>query len=71
MKQRKNGIETRRKLFEYLKGNQVTIVPKTFRQICSDTGLSSTSVVEYHLGVLENDGFIVREDGHIKIVGDK
>lgn len=41
----------------------------TLRQIVDGTGISSTSVVAYHLDILEEHGLLERRDGHLCVTG--
>lgn len=62
------------KILEYLKEcSEYGRVPSV-REICENTGLSSTSTVHYHLKHLEDKGYIVREHGVnrcIQITGEE
>ena len=62
------------KILEYLKEcSEYGRVPSV-REICDNTGLSSTSTVHYHLKHLEDKGYIVREHGVnrcIQIMGEE
>ena len=62
------------KILEYLKEcSEYGRVPSV-REICDNTGLSSTSTVHYHLKHLEDKGYIVREHGVnrcIRIMGEE
>lgn len=60
MKQRKNGVKVREKLMEFLKNHKVTLSPVSIRDIMEELKISSTSVVHYHLNVLEYEGKIKR-----------
>lgn len=65
------GKEARQKIMEFLKREQVTmtISPVSYREIAEAAGISSTSVVDYHLGILEKQGRIERtgQARHIKV----
>lgn len=66
--------KSRQKILDYLKQcSEAGRVPSV-REICDNTGLSSTSTVHYHLNALEEDGYIVREHGVnrcIQIAGEE
>ena len=66
--------KSRQKILDYLKlCSEAGRVPSV-REICDNTGLSSTSTVHYHLNALEEDGYIVREHGVnrcIRIAGEE
>lgn len=49
------------KVFEFLNHRLVSSIPPTIREICSATGIKSTSTVHAILNKLENDGLIVRD----------
>ena len=62
------------KIFEYLKECSENGRVPSVREICENTGLSSTSTVHYHLKHLEDKGYIVREHGVnrcIQITGEE
>ncbi|MDR1002846.1 MAG: transcriptional repressor LexA [Oscillospiraceae bacterium] len=62
------------KILDYLRTCSEEGLPPTIREICSATGMRSTSSVHHHLNVLEEEGFITRSKGlnrAIHIVGDK
>ena len=62
------------KIFEYLKECSENGRVPSVREICENTGLSSTSTVHYHLKHLEDKGYIVREHGvnrFIQITGEE
>lgn len=62
---------SQQKILDYLKETAADGVPPTIREICSATGLKSTSTVYAHLQTLEKLGYITREHGHrsIKLSG--
>lgn len=65
------GAEVRKKIMDFLKGREVKIVPVSFEEIAKGVGISSTSVVAYHLNILERKGDIRRDKNkfrHIQIV---
>lgn len=65
------GAEVRRKIMDFLKRNEVKIAPVSFEEIAEGVGISSTSVVSYHLDKLEKAGKIQRDKNkfrHIQIV---
>lgn len=55
--------ESQRKIYEYLRDATQTGMPPTVREICTATGLRSTSTVHAHLINLERMGYISREVG--------
>ncbi len=55
--------ESQRKVFEFLKKEAGRGVPPSVREICSATGLKSTSTVHAHLKTLEKLGYIERDAG--------
>ena len=65
------GQQVRDKILDFLKRKQVTISPVTFFEIAEEIGGASTSVVTYHLGVLEKEGKIRRDKNkarHIEVI---
>lgn len=57
-------LSTGQKLvLDYLRARMNDGVPPTVREICSATGIKSTSSVHNHLRVLEDEGFIERVPG--------
>jgi SOS-response transcriptional repressor LexA len=64
------GKEARQKIMDFLKREQVTISPVSYREIAEAAGISSTSVVDYHLSILEKQGRIERtgQARHIRVV---
>ena len=58
-------------VYESIKKFIANGVTPTVREICDDTGLSSTSTVHSHLRTLERKGYISRDKKHrsLKIVG--
>lgn len=54
-------------ILNYIKEKSGGGVPPTVREICSATGLKSTSTVHAHLKTLEKLGYIVRNQGHRSI----
>lgn len=65
--------ESQQKILNYLKEATTNGVPPTVREICTATGLKSTSTVHAHLKTLETLGYITREHGHrsIKMTGSE
>lgn len=62
------------KIYDYLKECSENGRVPSVREICENTGLSSTSTVHYHLKHLEDKGYIVREHGVnrcIQITGEE
>lgn len=53
-----HGDEVRNRIIEYLKGKVSCISPVSYQDICDDLGISSTSVVSFHLKKLEKQGRI-------------
>lgn len=47
------GHKARKDILAFLKSSQMTFAPVTIREIMDATGISSTSVVDYHLRMLE------------------
>ena len=57
-----NLMNNREKILKYIKNEIVTKgIPPTIREICDEVGLKSTSSVQYHLNILEEDGLIQRD----------
>ena len=66
--------KSQQKIFDYLKECSSEGRVPSVREICSETGLSSTSTVHHHLKALEEKGLISREHGVnrcIKISGEE
>lgn len=64
------------KILKYLRETINEGVPPSVREICAATGLRSTSTVHAHLKVLEEQGYITRDEGlnrsiRINGAGDK
>lgn len=60
--QKNLGINTRARIVEYLRarqGEEAPVLP-SYREIMVACGISSTSVVNYHLAQLERAGLIIR-----------
>ena len=55
--------QSQQKVYDYLKSRAETGLPPTVREICSATGLKSTSSVHAHLKTLERLGYITRDAG--------
>ncbi len=55
--------KSQQKVFDYLRQTAPSGVPPTVREICTATGLRSTSTVHAHLKTLERLGYITREAG--------
>lgn len=73
MKKLNNSQE---KILKYLRETINEGVPPSVREICAATGLRSTSTVHAHLKVLEEQGYITRDEGlnrsiRINGAGDK
>lgn len=54
---------SQQKILNYLKERVQDGLPPSVREICSATGLKSTSTVHAHLKTLEENGYISREAG--------
>lgn len=66
--------KSQQRIFEYLKECSEHGRVPSVREICDNTGLSSTSTVHHHLKSLEEKGLIVREHGVnrcIQIAGEE
>ena len=66
--------KSQQRIFEYLKECSEHGRVPSVREICDNTGLSSTSTVHHHLKALEEKGLIVREHGVnrcIQIAGEE
>ena len=66
--------KSQQKILDYLKECSIDNRVPSVREICVETGLSSTSTVHHHLKALEEKGFITREHGVnrcIKISGEE
>ncbi len=66
--------KSQQKIFDYLKECSSEGRMPSVREICVETGLSSTSTVHHHLKSLEEKGLISREHGLnrcIQIVGEE
>ncbi len=55
--------KSQQKILDYLKKCSSDGRVPSVREICAETGLSSTSTVHHHLNALEEKGFIIREHG--------
>ncbi len=55
--------KSQQKIFDYLKECSAEGRVPSVREICGETGLSSTSTVHHHLKALEEKGLITREHG--------
>ena len=66
--------EAQARIYNFLRERiQTDGVPPSVREICTATGIRSTSTVHYHLKALENAGYISRDEGlnrSIRIVGE-
>ncbi len=70
----KQLTKSQKKIYEFLQERMSYGVPPSVREICSATGLRSTSTVHAHLKTLENAGYITREAGlnrAIRLEGQK
>lgn len=66
--------KSQQKILDYLKECSVDSRVPSVREICEQTGLSSTSTVHHHLKALEEKGLIEREHGVnrcIRITGEE
>lgn len=66
--------KSQQKILDYLKECSIDNRVPSVREICAETGLSSTSTVHHHLKALEEKGFITREHGVnrcIQIAGEE
>lgn len=71
---KKNMSKSELEIFKFLKECSEQGRVPSVREICDNTGLSSTSTVHYHLKSLEDRGLIEREHGVnrcIRITGDE
>lgn len=59
----KQLTDSQLKIYEFLKRETAGGIPPSVREICSATGLSSTSTVHAHLKTLEKLGYIERSEG--------
>lgn len=55
--------ESQKKVYDFLKSESSRGVPPSVREICTATGLRSTSTVHAHLKTLEKLGYIRRDAG--------
>lgn len=55
--------KSQQKVYDYLRETMPSGIPPTVREICTATGLRSTSTVHAHLKTLEKLGYITREAG--------
>lgn len=55
--------KSQQKVYDYLRKAMPSGIPPTVREICTATGLRSTSTVHAHLKTLEKLGYITREAG--------
>lgn len=71
MKNIKSMSKKQRVVYESIKKFISNGTVPTVREICEDTGLSSTSTVHSHLRTLERKGYISRDKKHrsLKIIG--
>lgn len=66
--------QSQQKVYDYLKNRTQNGLPPTVREICTATGLKSTSSVHAHLRTLEREGYITRDAGlnrAIHLVGEQ
>ncbi len=56
--------ESQRKVLDYLRESINNGLSPTVREICTATGLKSTSTVHAHIKTLEERGYLVRQHGH-------
>ncbi len=65
--------EKQKKVLAYLKERAQDGVPPTVREICTATGIKSTSTIHAYLKVLEQEGYISRQSGlnrAIRVTGE-
>ena len=62
-----SGEQLRQRILEYLKTHQVSIVPATIREVQKEFKMSSPTVADYHLDILEKRGNITRSKRFIKV----
>ena len=66
--------EAQARIYNFLRERiQTDGVPPSVREICTATGIRSTSTVHYHLKALESAGYISRDEGlnrSIRIAGE-
>lgn len=55
--------KSQQKVYDFLRSATSQGIPPSVREICSATGLSSTSTVHTHLKALEKLGYITRTEG--------
>lgn len=60
--------DKQKKVYDYLRERMSTGLPPTVREICSQTGIKSTSTVFNILTVLENEGLISRDGGSSRAI---
>ena len=60
---RKNGIARRQSMLEFIKEFYLEHgYGPSYRELCSETGLKTTSAVMYHLLIMREDGDITYDD---------
>lgn len=59
---------SQQRIYEFLKRETAGGVPPSVREICTATGLSSTSTVHSHLKTLEKYGYISRTEGRNRAI---
>ena len=71
MKNSREMSKCQKVVYESIKKFIANGITPTVREICDDTGLSSTSTVHSHLRTLERKGYISRDKKHrsLKIAG--
>lgn len=60
--------DKQRAVYEFLISQLNGGLPPTVREICDHTGIKSTSTVHGILGVLEKEGYIVRDAGYSRAI---
>ena len=65
--------KTQEKILDFIKERMSEGSVPSIREICSATGLRSTSTVHYHLNILEERGYITKGAGHreLKLSNDE
>jgi SOS-response transcriptional repressor LexA len=65
---KKPGEKIRGKILEFLRENEILIVPVTLREIGDAVGIEHPSVTHYHLKKLEKDKKIKRQGGRFRFI---
>lgn len=64
----KTLTKSQKKVYDFLKSATTSGIPPSIREICTATGLSSTSTVHTHLKALEKLGYITRSEGRNRAI---